>query len=201
DPMSKDGLWQIAHITDIKLASPGLTTLTGAASGAPAPIQTQANNGDLSSAATADAAAAAAAAAAQSAGTNSTGTTSGTGVQTTQGTSSGNGPADTNGASGNGAGPVLGGGPMLGVISKSKAEGIHSFNDKSHYNEWYFIYDPSQDKGQQLTGPYNPNLTLGGTTNVTGTSGGQTTSTPASPNPTAPASTAPGSSTQATPTP
>ena len=53
--------------------------------------------------------------------------------------------------SGNGAGPLLGGGPMLGVISKSKAEGIHSFNDKSKYNEWYFIYDPSQDNGRECS--------------------------------------------------
>ena len=81
---------------------------------------------------------------------------------------------------------------MLGVISKSKVDGIHSFNDKSHYNEWYFIYDPSQDKGQQLTGPYNPNLALGLTT-TTGTPAGQPGATTG-----APAAAAPGATTSAT---
>jgi hypothetical protein len=56
---------------------------------------------------------------------------------------------------------VLGGGGVLGVVSKSKAEGIHSFGEKTKYNEWFFIYDPSQDKGQMLVGPYNPNMYLG----------------------------------------
>ena len=35
-----------------------------------------------------------------------------------------------------------------GVVSKAKTEGIHSFGDKSKYNEWFFIYDPTQDTGQ-----------------------------------------------------
>jgi hypothetical protein len=187
DPMSPDGQWQIAHITDIKL--PGITGLGGtagaaalagsagltgaagnAALGAASALLT--NSGSLSSAAPGTA---------QSTDGINTGTAASSSGGQTTGTT-GTGPADTGGTSGNGAGPVLGGGPMLGVISKSKAEGIHAFNSKSKYNEWYFIYDPSQDKGQQLTGPYNPNLTLGATSNSNGTAGGQT-SPPASSNP------------------
>jgi len=177
DPMSPDGQWQIAHITDIKLSGFTLTGAAGAAGAAAAGTAgltgaaantalaavgaLQANSTNLSTAAQ------------QTTDTTTTGTTAG---QTTG--TIGTGPADTNSASGNGAGPVLGGGPMLGVISKSKAEGIHSFNDKSHYNERYFIYDPSQDRGQQLTGPYNPTLTLGATTTTTtGTPAGQSGTT------------------------
>jgi type II secretory pathway pseudopilin PulG len=179
DPMSPDGKWQIAHLTDIKLAGPGLTALTPT----PAPATTPATqNTDSSNAA------------AGTAGQTPAAASSGGNAQTTQGTNPGTGPADTSGASGNGAGPLLGGGPMYGVISKSKAEGIHSFNDKSHYNEWYFIfiYDPSQDKGQQLTGPYNPNLALGATT-ATPTTATPTTATPtpATPAPAAPVPAAP----------
>jgi hypothetical protein len=63
-------------------------------------------------------------------------------------------------------GAVLGGGPMLGVVSRSKVEGIHSFGEKIKYNEWFFIYDPTQDTGKALlTGPYNPNMVMGGTVN------------------------------------
>ncbi len=51
---------------------------------------------------------------------------------------------------------------MYGVVSKAKTEGIHSFGDKSKYNEWFFIYDPTQDTGKGLlSGPYNPNRFMG----------------------------------------
>jgi hypothetical protein len=84
---------------------------------------------------------------------------------------------------------VLGGGAILGVVSKMKDQGIHSFGDKSKYNEWFFIYDPAQDTGQGLiVGPYNPNMFMGGSaglgnsnkstsgtgTSNTGTSNGST---------------------------
>jgi type II secretory pathway pseudopilin PulG len=185
DPMSRDGQWQIAHITDIKL--PGVTlggagglpgaaggTGVGAAAGSPGLVGAnplQASSSTLSSAA---------AGTTQSAdGSNPGAGTGSSGGQTAAGIAPGNGPADD---TGNGAGPVLGGGPMLGVMSKSTAEGVHSFNDKSKYNEWYFIYDPSQDTGTgpQLTGPYNPKAIFGQTASGTGTPGGQPGS-PASP--------------------
>ena len=47
------------------------------------------------------------------------------------------------------------GGFIIGVASLSEREGIHEFNDKSHYNEWYFIYDPTADRGNLITGPYD----------------------------------------------
>ncbi len=222
DPMSPDGQWKPVHLTDIKLQAGG-----GLAAAASAPTSTEkpvANAGDLSSAAVA----AEAAAAAQSSAFGGTGTNPGsTGNQTAQGTNAadaaagtgatGEAGATTTGASsgnvtgGNvtgsanpNSGQVLGGGPILGVVSKSKAEGIHSFGDKTKYNEWFFIYDPSQDKGQQLTGPYNPNLTIGTpATNPTanGQTGTQGTQNPNTPSSTTPGAATPGSSTPGTTTP
>jgi len=52
-------------------------------------------------------------------------------------------------------GPAFGGGPILGVASTSEKQGFHIFNNKSHYNEWAFIYDPSSDRGALIKGPYN----------------------------------------------
>jgi type II secretory pathway pseudopilin PulG len=59
---------------------------------------------------------------------------------------------------------VIGGGPILGVASASTAQTIREFNNKNHYNDWLFIYDPASDRGGLLNGPYQPNLNrvLGG---------------------------------------
>jgi type II secretory pathway pseudopilin PulG len=46
------------------------------------------------------------------------------------------------------------GGFIIGVSSVSEAEGIHAFDNKDHYNEWYFVYDPTTDRGALITGPY-----------------------------------------------
>ena len=55
-------------------------------------------------------------------------------------------------------GPVLGGGPILGVASASKEKTIRVFYEKTHYNDWLFIYVPGADRGGLLTGPVNPNM-------------------------------------------
>lgn len=208
DPMSPDGEWKLVHATDIKL---GVGGLVGAGA------QTAGNPLQANTAATAASQFATAAAVQsstnsantnifgnqQSTGTTDSGTSGGTSGGTTGGTTgtTGTGTDATNptGAGSNGAGPVLGGGPILGVVSKSKVAGIHSFNDKSKYSEWFFIYDPSQDKGQQLRGPYNPNLTLGATSvNANGQQGSQTGSSVMG---NAPGTTSPSSSAPTTPAP
>jgi type II secretory pathway pseudopilin PulG len=48
---------------------------------------------------------------------------------------------------------VFGGGPILGVACDSDAITIREFNDKNHYNDWLFIYDPTTDRGGLLIGP------------------------------------------------
>jgi type II secretory pathway pseudopilin PulG len=54
-----------------------------------------------------------------------------------------------------GAGNSQLGGFIIGVSSASETEGIHAFDDKTHYNEWYFVYDPTTDRGALITGPYS----------------------------------------------
>jgi len=155
DPMSPDGTWQLVRITDIAKLK-GLTTATGAQSSNSANFLSS-SGGVGSTAATVVAATAAA-----GSGTNASGTASGT--DPSQGTAAASGPASSTGSSGTNPadGGVLGGGDVYGVVSKVKTEGIHSFGGKTKYNEWYFIYDPTQDTGKGLlTGPYNPNRFMG----------------------------------------
>ena len=52
-------------------------------------------------------------------------------------------------------GPQFGGGAVIGVASTSTQEGLKAFNQKNHYNEWYFVYDPTQDRGALINGPYD----------------------------------------------
>jgi type II secretory pathway pseudopilin PulG len=40
-----------------------------------------------------------------------------------------------------GNGQQLGGGQIIGIASVNKAQSIKEFNDKDHYNEWFFVYD------------------------------------------------------------
>ncbi|HUM04164.1 MAG TPA: hypothetical protein VLT90_01810 [Terriglobales bacterium] len=83
-------------------------------------------------------------------------------------TESSGGAADTksdeSGSSSSGSSPglggqVFGGGPIVGVASTSNAKTIREFNNKSHYKEWPFVYDPSSDRGGLLNTPTQPNLT------------------------------------------
>lgn len=158
DPMSPDGAWKLVHPTDIKLTAAGGLVPSGGglvpSAGAP-PNQTQANANVLGGAASAPTAQNTSANG-TSGGTTDTGTTTGN----PGGGASGSTGTDNNAAT---SGQVLGGGPVLGVVSKQAAEGIHVFGDKKKYNEWFFIYDPTQDKGQMLVGPYNPNTFMGAT--------------------------------------
>ncbi len=54
------------------------------------------------------------------------------------------------------SGSPLGGGAIIGVGSTSEQESIRVFNNKNHYNQWQFIYDPTVDRGALITGPYQP---------------------------------------------
>jgi type II secretory pathway pseudopilin PulG len=54
-----------------------------------------------------------------------------------------------------------GAGGIIGVAATRKEESIKIINDKDHYNEWEFVYDPRFEQQQQLGGgmnvPNNPN--------------------------------------------
>jgi len=66
-------------------------------------------------------------------------------------------------------GQVFGGGPIVGVASSIEKDGIHEFNNKKRYDQWMFIYDPQQDRGGLIKGPYQPQQGTGtGGTGVPG---------------------------------
>ncbi len=88
------------------------------------------------------------------------------------GTSSPTGASNSPFGQSNSANQAFGGGAIVGVASLDKDKTIRIFNKKKTYNEWMFIYDPTQDRNNVLLrGPYQP-LVLGGAQ-------GQMTGTPA----------------------
>jgi type II secretory pathway pseudopilin PulG len=69
-----------------------------------------------------------------------------------------NAPGSSSSSSSSGlSGQTFGGGPILGVASLSKAKTIRVFSEKTHYNDWLFIYVPQADRGGLLTGPVSLN--------------------------------------------
>ena len=78
-----------------------------------------------------------------------------------------------------GSGPTVGGGQIIGVASVSKKQSIKEFNDKDHYDEWYFVYDLRLEQSGG-TGVTVAEPRIGGST----TGGGNTTGTPSAPQPT-----------------
>ena len=49
---------------------------------------------------------------------------------------------------------AIGAGAIIGVASLSEKGGLHEFNEKTHYNDWYFVYDRTIDLGGLIRGPY-----------------------------------------------
>lgn len=75
-----------------------------------------------------------------------------------------------------GNGPTVGGGQIIGVASVSKKQSIKEFNDKDHYDEWYFVYDLRLEQSGG-TGVTVAEPRIGGSTPGGSTTGGNT-STP-----------------------
>jgi type II secretory pathway pseudopilin PulG len=76
---------------------------------------------------------------------------------------------------------VFGGGPMLGVVSTNKGKTIREFCKKSHYKDWYFIYDPTADRGGPLNSPWCPLAAQPLLGNPLQSQGGQAPTNPRSP--------------------
>jgi hypothetical protein len=68
-----------------------------------------------------------------------------------------------------GNGQTVGGGQIMGVASVNKGQSIKEFNDKDHYDEWFFVYDlrleQSGGTGVTVAAP------RGGAGSATGSSG------------------------------
>lgn len=155
DPMSPDGKWKLLHPGDVTLGGSNVGT----------PVASMAANtqqpGGLG-------------------GTTGLGGTSGlsstTNSQSPQSGAQSGAAQQPGGTMGGGLSgfsssnnPVIGG-FIIGVASTSQAEGIHEFNGKSKYSEWYFIYDPTTDRGGGLiSGPYTgKTFQYGGTNSILG---------------------------------
>ena len=85
-----------------------------------------------------------------------TGSSSSSGSSSSFGSSPGGFGTSTTGAS-----STFGGGGILGVASLSPKQSIHRFDDKDHYKDWKFIYDPTMDRGGLITQPYSTKPPLG----------------------------------------
>ena len=104
-----------------------------------------------------------------------------------------------------GNGQTVGGGQIMGVASVNKSQAIKEFNDKDHYDEWYFVYDlrleQSGGSGVTVAAPRNAGSSTG-TSGGTGTPTGATGTPGAAGNPGTGFQNAPDSSgQQPTPTP
>lgn len=60
-----------------------------------------------------------------------------------------------------GTGPVINA-PIIGVASKNKDASIHEVNERKHYNEWEFFYDPRYDIAAMMPGTANVPVRPGG---------------------------------------
>jgi type II secretory pathway pseudopilin PulG len=83
-----------------------------------------------------------------------------------------------------GNGQTVGGGQIIGVASTSKKQAIKEFNDKDHYDEWYFVYDlrleQSGGTGVTVAEPRAGASTTGDSSSTTG--GGNSGTSPAGTN-------------------
>jgi hypothetical protein len=83
-----------------------------------------------------------------------------------------------------GNGQTVGGGQIIGVASTSKKQSIKEFNDKDHYDEWYFVYDlrleQSGSTGVTVAEPRVGASTTGDSSSSTG--GGTSGTSPAGTN-------------------
>jgi type II secretory pathway pseudopilin PulG len=194
DPESKDGKWKLLHVTDVQqgISNPnfgvsqasnfnptqgqqmpggiangpgtGMSVGGGSQGGLatpPDPTQDPGNTGGLLSSG--------------QTGTNPVSPTS----SGATGSSTSTGPGGTGGP----GGQTFGGGGVVGVQSASKSKTVREFGGKANYNKWMFIYDPTQDRGGLLKGPYNPQAFQGnGTNGAPGVQGLPGSSGPIAPN-------------------
>jgi type II secretory pathway pseudopilin PulG len=171
DPLTPDGKWQLVRFGQVPfnatgrqggtggtgltggMGLPNVPGVTGLLTGQPT---TATGTSPTTSAGTTD-----------SSGTGTTGQTSSGFGQSGMSGSSGFGQSGTSGSStfgqsttGGGNQP-FGGGAIIGVSSVSEKESLRIVNDKNHYKDWMFVYDPTFDRGGLITGPYDPKKQMG----------------------------------------
>jgi type II secretory pathway pseudopilin PulG len=150
DPMTGEPDWKMVHVGEaeikIPVPNPGLSGGGGTNPGLFGSGQSQGSSGGGTGT-----------------GTASTGTTPNGQTQT----------QSTLTTSNIGNGQTVGGGPIIGVASTKKVQSIKEFNDKDHYDEWYFVYDlrleQSGGSGVTVAAPRGANSATGSTTGAAGT--------------------------------
>jgi type II secretory pathway pseudopilin PulG len=187
DPLSPDGKWRVLHQQDVKLFGTGGSTGLMPSSGMPnIPGISGGGNTVLGSGGANNSGGGFSlfGGGTQNAGTSQggPGNTSqpiGGAIETTGGNDQGSSSGSAFGSGQN----VMGGGPIVGVASLRNENGIHSFNQKTNYRDWQFIFNPQTDTERLITGPYNPNafVNKGGTGNP-GTGSSSSTSNSGSSN-------------------
>jgi len=134
DPVTKDGEWRIIHLGEAKFFPKGFgfsSVATGQGGGAPGGALLPGGVGGVLGAAPGGGQAAA-----NPLGSN-------------QPSTGGMTPAEQMSRP-IGTGATFGGGPIIGVASKNTDRSIHEVNERAHYNEWEFFYDPRFDLAVQL---------------------------------------------------
>ena len=171
DPITGDGEWRLLHYGEAHFTQPnanpvmpGATTPGGSAVGPGSPSSPFANTFSSSPAGSPQPGQANPTQSQPGATPGQTGTTPG---QTSPAQSGTGDPSQSQSgqpgtpvsqiSSQPGGGPTFGGGPVVGVSSKSKKQSIKVLNQKDHYNDWEFVYDPRLDLNvvQALAGTVN----------------------------------------------
>jgi len=188
DPMTESGTWRLIHFGEAQLTLPNASLLPGAT--APGATATTGGGASFGVAGMGASSAFANTFASSSQSAQSTpqpaqANTAQAQTGTTQGGTSSD-PSQSGQSSGQpgqpgtpvsqlssplGGGQTFGGGPVVGVSSTSKKESIRTLNNKNHYNDWEFVYDPRLDVNtlQAMPGLTNqPNPTAPGAQISTG---------------------------------
>ena len=172
DPMSPDGKWKLLHVGDVKIGATSnfgtpvsaMGTQGGAGGNLGQPAGQSAfggSSGTLGGPGSSFGGAAGGLGGAGGTigglgamGGSSPSTAGATGTQTSPGGAVGSQTSTTGSISMISSTNAIGGGVIIGVASRSEKEGLHEFNEKTHYNEWFFFYDPTMDRGGLITGPF-----------------------------------------------
>jgi len=125
DPITGEGEWRLVHFgeAEIKIPAPNPNQ-----SGSTGTLQTNNNPGNTPSTPPPN----------SGGGGGTIGAGGGGGGGTYGGTGNTLGTLKTSDI---GNGQPIGGGQIIGVASTSKKESIKEFNEKDHYNDWFFVYD------------------------------------------------------------
>jgi hypothetical protein len=174
DPMTADGKWRLLHLGDVKLGTSSNigtpVSAMGTQGGTSGNLGQQAGQSAFGQGGSGSSFGGATGAFGGATGTlggsgntigglgamggSSPSATNATGAQASPSGAVGSQASTTGSSSMTSSTNAIGGGVIIGVASLSEKEGLHEFNEKTHYNEWFFFYDPTTDRGGLITGPY-----------------------------------------------